>query len=176
MRHVRINKPPIGDCHRPLISLAAITCAVAMVACGSSAKPSSGSGSAQALALASCMRSHGVPNFPDPSAGGGGVDLPSAINTKSPAFKAAQRVCAKLTPGGARGGPRATESQFLAALRFARCARTHGFPSFPDPTRSDSPPGPILVIGTGLYFRVSAQLDPNTPAFERTVAACGRGQ
>jgi hypothetical protein len=148
---------------------------VAVVACGSSAKPSSGSGSAKALEFASCMRSHGVPNFPDPSAGGGGVDLPPGLNPRSPAFKSAQRACAKLAPGGARGGPRATPGQFLAALRFAKCARTHGFPSFPDPTRSDSPPGPILVIGNGLYFRVSAQFDPNTPAFERTVAACGKG-
>lgn len=121
------------------------------------------------------MRSHGVPNFPDPTAGGGGVDLPSAINPQSPAFKSAQRACAKLAPGGPRGGARATESQFLAARTFAKCVRTHGFPSFPDPTRSDSPPGPILVIGTGLYVRVSAQFDPNTPAFERAVAACERG-
>ena len=119
------------------------------------------------------MRSRGVDNFPDPSVGGGGVDLPSGINPQSPAFKSAQRACAKLARGGKPGGPLATESQFRAALRFAECVRAHGFPGFPDPTRSDSGPPPVLVLGPGLYFRVSAQFDPNTPAVNRAVAACG---
>ena len=66
----------------------------------------------------------------------------------------------------------ATESQFLAALRFARCIRAHGFPHFPDPTRFDSPPGPILVVGPGLFFRVSPSFHPNTPTVNRTIAAC----
>lgn len=51
--------------------------------------------------------------------------------------------------------------------------RVNGFPSFPDPTRVDSPPGPILIIGNGLFFRVSAHFDPDTPAVHRAVAACG---
>jgi hypothetical protein len=66
----------------------------------------------------------------------------------------------------------ATESQFLAALKFAKCMRTHGFSSFPDPTRFDSPPGPILIIGPGLFFRVSPTFDPNTSAVSRAVAVC----
>jgi hypothetical protein len=121
------------------------------------------------------MRAHGVPSFPDPSGGGGGINLPgTGINPQSPAFKSARRACARLAPGGAPGGVRATESQFLAALRFAKCMRVNRFPSFPDPTRVDSPPGPILIIGNGLFFRVSANFDPNTPAIHRAVAACGQ--
>jgi hypothetical protein len=160
-----------------LITLVVITCSLAIAACGSSGGESSGaatgSGDSPAIKLADCMRSHGVPNFPDPSTGGGGVNLTSGINPQSPAFKSAQRACAKLAPDAKPGGPSATKSQFLAALSFAKCMRTHGFPDFPDPTHFDSPPGPILIVGRGLYFRVSAQFDPNTPAANRAMAMCG---
>jgi hypothetical protein len=39
------------------------------------------------------MRSHGVPNFPDP-----GASLPSGVNPQSPAFQAAQQACRQLEP------------------------------------------------------------------------------
>jgi hypothetical protein len=149
--------------------------AVALTACGSSHKPSSTTGSrtdSQTLAFANCMRAHGVPSFPDPSAGGGGVNLAgTGINPQSPAFKTARQTCSRLTPAGS-GVPQATESQFLAALRFAKCMRTHGLPDFPDPTRVDSP-APVLVVGPGLFFHVSPSFDPNTPEFSRAGAACG---
>jgi len=158
-------------------SLAAVGFAVALAACGSSQKPSSPTASgtfSKPLALANCMRAHGVPNFPDPTDGGGGVNLAgTGINPQSPAFKSARQVCAKLAPTASPGGVRATDSQFLAALRFAECMRAHGSPDFPDPTRSDSPPGPILIVGPGLFFRVSPSFDPNTPAVVHSVAACG---
>lgn len=157
--------------------LAAVGSAIALAACGSSQKPSGATGSgssSNALVLASCMRAHGVPNFPDPAAGGGGVNLAAAgINPESPAFKSARQACAKLVPAASPGGVRATESQFLAAVSFSKCMRTHGFPDFPDPTHADSPPGPILIIGPGLFFRVGPSFDPNAPAAERSVAACG---
>jgi hypothetical protein len=38
------------------------------------------------------MRTHEVPNFPDPNAGGG-VNLPLTIDTKSPAFERAAQHC-----------------------------------------------------------------------------------
>ena len=155
--------------------IASVGCAVALAACGSSPKPSSSTHSgthSQAIAFANCMRAHGVPSFPDPKAGGGGFDIGPGINPQSPAFKSARLACSKLAPGGG-GGVRATESQFLAALRFAMCMRVHGFPAFPDPTRADSPPGPILVVGPGLFFRVTPSFDPNTPAVNGALAACG---
>jgi hypothetical protein len=49
------------------------------------------------LQFSACMRTHGVPNFPDPIFSGGGVqlrfDASSGINPQSPAFKAAQTAC-----------------------------------------------------------------------------------
>ena len=153
--------------------LGAVSCAVLLAACGASHKPRTASGP-QALALANCMRAHGVPSFPDPGGAGGGINLEgTGINPQSPAFKSGRKACARLAAGGGRGGVQATEGQFLAALTFAKCMRVHGFSNFPDPTRSDSPPGPILVIGSGLFFRVSSSFDPNTPEVTRAIAACG---
>jgi hypothetical protein len=54
---------------------------------------------AQALAMATCMRAHGVPNYPDPTvtAGPGGhgvvMSLPGGIHAKAPAIDAAQKKC-----------------------------------------------------------------------------------
>ena len=155
-------------------SLALVSCVVAVAACGSSHTTGHGSES-QGLKFADCMRANGVPTFPDPSGGGGGLNLAgTGINPQSPAFKSARGACARLAPGGASGGVKATESQFLGALRFAKCMRAHGFASFPDPTRVDSPPGPILIIGPGLFFRVRPNFDPTIPAVNRVIRACGQ--
>ena len=57
----------------------------------------------QALKFSQCMRSHGVPKFPDPSfAANGGTMLRIGkdVNPNSPQFKAAQKACQKLVPGG----------------------------------------------------------------------------
>jgi hypothetical protein len=64
---------------------------------------------AQALKFSSCMRSHGEPNFPDPTFSGGGVSLKisasSGIEPTSPQFQAAQKACQKNLPGViTRGG------------------------------------------------------------------------
>jgi hypothetical protein len=154
----------------------AIGCALAVAACGSSSKPTKKSGPpahTQGLEFANCMRTHGVAKFPDPSGGGGGINLDgTGVNPRSPAFVSAQQACVKFAPGG-RGTPTATESQYRSALTFAKCMRTHGISNFPDPTRADSPPGPILVIGPGLYFRVSVNFDPDAPAAKSAIGACG---
>jgi hypothetical protein len=60
---------------------------------------------AQALAMSRCMRSHGVPNFPDPqfrNAPGGGFGIRiggPGIDPSSPAFQAAQKACGKIFGG-----------------------------------------------------------------------------
>ena len=158
------------------ICVAALICTVAVSACGSSKsshRKKSSRSHASAIAFADCMRAHGVPNFPDPGPARRRADLAgTGINRHAPAFQSASRRCAKLLPG-AVGGVRATESQFVAALKFAKCMRVHGFPSFPDPTRVDAPPGPILIVRPGLFFRVSSGFDPTTPAASHSIAACG---
>ena len=47
------------------------------------------------LAQAACMRTHGVPNFPDPTflaSGGNSINL-DGLNPSSPAFRKAQKIC-----------------------------------------------------------------------------------
>jgi hypothetical protein len=57
------------------------------------------------LKAAACIRSHGVPNFPDPTFSGGGVHIAhQGLNESSPAFKAAVQACESLIPGGVHGG------------------------------------------------------------------------
>jgi hypothetical protein len=58
----------------------------------------------QPLAFSSCMRKHGVPDFPDPTFSGGGIGVRingkpgSDLNLNSPTFQAAQQACQGLLP------------------------------------------------------------------------------
>ena len=55
----------------------------------------------QALKFAQCMRSHGVPKFPDPKAGGQmTLGTKAGVDPNTPQFQAAQKACQKLVPGG----------------------------------------------------------------------------
>ena len=72
---------------------------------GANASTGSGSSSTSStLAFSNCMRSHGVPNFPDPKVvsnhdGNQLVYLPG-INPQSPAFEAAAKACGGFAPKG----------------------------------------------------------------------------
>ena len=57
----------------------------------------------QALRFVACMRSHGVPTFPDPIVTTQGIGFRlgrSGPRPSTPVFQAAQRACKKLMPGG----------------------------------------------------------------------------
>jgi hypothetical protein len=131
------------------------------------ASPGASSPEAEALANAACMRSHGVPNFPDPTTKGvvhlRGVDL------SSPAFQAAQRACRKLFPNGATGkgvppSPAEQAKMQEAGLKFSRCMRTHGVPNFPDPPAGGGGPKIEIEGGSGI--------DPNSPQFKAAQRTC----
>lgn len=55
----------------------------------------------QALQYAACMRSHGAPNFPDPTIQNGLPEFRVAARSGAPApqFQAPQRACQRLLPG-----------------------------------------------------------------------------
>jgi hypothetical protein len=102
-------------------------------ACGGS-RPTGGSTLQQEeLAAAQCMRSHGVPNFPDPPANGSLPPVgPEILGVSNTAYTSAVNACRHLAPsaGPAAGGAAQTHSQLL---RFAQCMRSHGVVNFPDP-------------------------------------------
>lgn len=138
---------------------------------GTTTKVTSGTGSSgllhfqhQVVAFASCMRSHGVPDYPDPQFTSGGVRIsPGRANPNSPAFRTADGACHRLLPSaGAPGG--AVSAQAKAQdVKFADCMRAHGVPNFPDPSHDggfDLPPG----------------LHPNAPRFEQAEQACASVQ
>jgi hypothetical protein len=56
---------------------------------------------AKGLKYAACMRSHGVPKFPDPNPGGG-IGLPDGMDPNAPALTAADKVCNHFMGGGDR--------------------------------------------------------------------------
>jgi hypothetical protein len=62
----------------------------------------SGSHNSQLLTFAHCMQTHGVPKFPDPTAGGG-IGLPQGIDPNSPSFQAAWHKCQSKLPGQFHG-------------------------------------------------------------------------
>jgi hypothetical protein len=164
---------------RPLFTAALVAGGCALLAgCGSSGHSGNTSGEAsQGIRFADCMRSHGVPNFPDPSSGGG-INIPagSGINPQSPAFRSAQHACSKLLPGGGPLGGHGSESRKVALLKLAQCMRKHGISTFPDPTASPPsgpPPGGGLAFGTpGAVISVPQTLI-DSPGFKQAAAACG---
>ncbi len=149
---------------------------VALIAAACGASMNSGRAAAAGggpLKEAQCMRSHGVPRFPDPKPGGPSV-VPNWINPQAAAFQSALKVCSKFVSGG---GASATghESEKIALLNLAKCIRAHGLPSFPDPTTT--PPGnPPAGSHTGNAMGIGGAylvFPPPSPALKHAEAQCG---
>ena len=121
------------------------------------------------VAYASCMRSHGVPNFPDPTSSGG---IPkdavvSAFQAVSSAqADAAQNACRDLLPAG--GSLSGQPVQTITAqdrqdyLEAAACMRARGFPGFPDPTFQS---GSVQV-------NIPASINQNSSQFTSAATIC----
>jgi hypothetical protein len=135
-----------------------------------------------ALKFSQCMRSHGVPNFPDPSPGGGFVfQAGSGLNPSSPAVKSAQAKCQKYMGGGPPGPGTVTHptAQWLAQMvKAAACMRRHGYPDFPDP-RTSVPANPFGSSGAGVIsdidgviFIFPSSTDTTSPRFYRAADSC----
>jgi|HubBroStandDraft_3_1064219.scaffolds.fasta_scaffold07332_2 hypothetical protein len=140
-----------------------------------------GSPEAAALAFAGCMRANGLPNFPDPKAGGGFLFHTGAgADPSSPAFKAAQTKCKKFLPAGPGSGAPPSARTLAHYLTVARCMRGHGVPEFPDP-RTTAPSNPRVALGSGggtisdiegVVFVFTGKIDQQSPAFTAAAATC----
>jgi hypothetical protein len=137
-------------------AVATTVLALLAVACGGSNSPRAtgrgspgNSASASAVAYSACMRSHGVPNYPDPGSDG---NLPKgnaqAFGVSDSQYQASERACKRLLPSSdttftaslnqclmTGDCPHAVVQRALTeGLRFAQCMRNHGVPNWPDPT------------------------------------------
>jgi hypothetical protein len=118
------------------------------------------------VALAQCMRAHGMPNFPDPNSQG--VVQLNGVDPQSPQFQSAQKACAKYEPNGGKPPSPAQQAKLLAnALKFSECMRSHGVTNFPDPTTKDGGISIRIRAGSGSH------LDPMDPVFQAAQKACG---
>lgn len=150
------------------------TAALAAVAAGCGGGPSTGSdgspsaggstSSSSAVAYSACVRSHGVPKYPDPDSNG---QLPKGdaqqYGVSSYQYLAAQRACRNLLPTGGSlqqqedqcmqnndCSPALVRQMLVADRQLAQCMRSHGVPNFPDPTNG-GPGGPWFDIsGVGI--------------------------
>jgi hypothetical protein len=122
------------------------------------------------LAYSSCMRSHGVPSFPDPGSNGG-IDNKRAVVSALQAVSnaqatAAQDACAHvLPPGESLGGqtvqtiPTRDQQDYLNA---AACMRSHGLTNFPDPVFS----------GGSVSFPIPSSIDTSSTQFTQARQTC----
>ena len=185
---------------RPARTLAAVIAAVmaALLAAACSGSPSStGSGgapnargsvnSSSLVGYSHCMRSHGVPNYPDP---GGGNTLPDGLPKVGPQqlgvspsqLQGAQQACQHLLPTGGSlqqqesqcmqnndCSPALEEQMLTADRKLARCMRSHGVPNFPDPTNGGAS-GPVFnITKAGISDAAS-----HTGQFIAKLNECGR--
>lgn len=96
---------------------------------------STGTNPNRAVAFAQCMRSHGLPGWPDPMAGGGfdKSKLRELGYTKNEVRAVEDGACKSFVPSG-RGQQFSVQQKVADGLSFARCMRSHGVARFPDPT------------------------------------------
>jgi hypothetical protein len=112
------------------------------------------------------MRSHGVPNFPDPNSRG---VLPKSriveLAASSPQFPAAHRACEHLLPNGGQPTQAQAQQAWNDMRNFARCMRSHGVANWPDPAPT-SPQDPRP------FFHLPNSMDPNAPQLTTKIRAC----
>jgi hypothetical protein len=153
---------------------------VAHVGTTSASSPSSGSGGTpesgesraaaqqKLVKFAQCMRTHGEPEFPEPTEGN--IEIHSqnghGPNPESSQFKAAEKACSKYAPSKVAPSPAQQAKIQEQALKFSECMRSHGVPNFPDPKFSGGGTRVTLKAGG------SSGINPSSPQFQAAQKAC----
>jgi hypothetical protein len=113
------------------------------------------------------MRSHSVPNFPDPDAHGNFQPFNTGVSKQI--STAANDACEHLlasSGGGGGAGTRGDQQKLAFGLRSARCMRSHGYPSYPDP-----PNAKASSQGSGTRFEGTG-IDTKSSRFQTTETVC----
>jgi len=120
----------------------------------------SGEAEAEALQYAACMRSHGVPDFPDPTVQNGSVGFSitagDGVDQNSPQYQSARQACSSLRGGGTANSG---SGNLAKELKFAQCMRSHGVPDFPDPNKNGG-------------FSGTSTVNPSSPTFQKAQSTC----
>ena len=173
----------------PAAAVLIATAAVALLAACSGRPSSAGSGGSpgaggsaaapSAVAYSACMRSHGVPNYPDPPSGG---QLPKTgaqlLGVSASQYQAAQQACRPMLPAGrslqqqehqcmqnSDCPPALVQQMMTGDLTLARCMRSHGVLNWPDPTiDAEGRPGFNLVPVHGTNW--------NSPQIQNKIYQC----
>jgi hypothetical protein len=112
-----------------------------------SANAGGSTSSPSAVSYSNCIRSHGVPNYPDPSGGQLPKGGAQAFGVSSSVFSAAQSACQHLLPNAGSFqeqasqctlagdcSPAVVQQMMSIDLKFAQCMRSHRVSNWPDPT------------------------------------------
>jgi hypothetical protein len=104
----------------------------------SASTPSAGSTVAQAVAYTQCMRSHGVPEYPEPGSSGQLQKIGSGqqVGVSDAQLSTATNACQSLWPYQALT-PAQQQRELTDDLKFAQCMRSHGVPTLPDPVATN---------------------------------------
>ncbi|MGO9891865.1 MAG: hypothetical protein ACLP0L_28760 [Solirubrobacteraceae bacterium] len=127
-----------------------------------------------ALAYANCMRSHGVPDFPDPNGQGdfqlrtkfenGRMTQGQDLVPSSPAFQAGERACGSFGSAGRQVTKAQEDQAFGQALQAAVCMRANGVPGYPD----------LKLIDGSIDQEFNGKFNPDSPAFQRAAGKCAK--
>jgi hypothetical protein len=176
-----------------LAAVAAV--AVLAAACGGSASPSQSAPTyVQVLALAKCMRSHGVPNFPDPDASGG-YSLTangslagaggSSVDINSSQAQAAYGDCRHLVPGGPSLSQLEQDEQqeqqqqakmLPVMLKYVHCMRSHDVPNFPAPGQSKFGSGGPPNVNSPQYLAAASACQHLLPRGDKVSISTGQSR
>jgi hypothetical protein len=107
------------------------------------------------------MRSHGVPDWPDPLPQGGFPRTGTAEDS-GPQADSAMSTCQHLLPPIQHLSAAQQARELAQDLKWARCMRAHGFPV------SD----PSVRPHAGIVITVPAAFDPTSPQAQAASKAC----
>jgi hypothetical protein len=170
--------PPAARIATAIIATAVLVMMAA--ACSSGSPSSAGSGgssnaggsptSPSGVGYSACVRSHGVPDFPDPDSNGQ-IPKTSAqqLGVSSSQLQAALTACRPLLPSSSQAGPPAQaelRQAWSATRNFAWCMRSHGVSNWPDPTSDPAhhPERPTFNLPVGI--------DQNSPQITTKISEC----
>jgi hypothetical protein len=155
---MHLKEPNLVRCSRPLVPSAVAVAVVSLLAAGcGGGSPRSTTAALRtqtgALAFATCIRSHGLSNWPDPNSSGV-FDKSKLLRlgySESRVRSIEMSACNHFLPAPQETAPR-RNTRFAAMLAFTNCMRARGFPNFPDPTdQGELTPQMVTAAGIDLH-------------------------